>query len=183
MNHTSRQFFASQFQSLSGILGALDCDLVLLSEDIPPWASRRRIRRSLGVLQSRVTNLNHWKPGNWHPFTDELGRLSDANRHLGCCDCFACRTHPHPARLQFANPLSEDRHHLHRAMCLAQGGWQTNGLAFIGRHGGQVWNQHFARSHGRLVHRFSQLPVQARIPHRIGPRADAAGPCQPRAAS
>ena len=25
----------------------------------------------------RVINLNHWKPGNWHPFTDERGNLKD----------------------------------------------------------------------------------------------------------
>lgn len=78
VNQTARQFFASQFQALSGILGSLDCDLVLLSGGAFLLGSlEQEFNRGLGVLQSRVTNLNHWKPGNWHPFTDELGRLSD----------------------------------------------------------------------------------------------------------
>lgn len=78
VNQTARQFFASQFQALSGILGSLDCDLVLLSGGTFLLESlEEEFNRGLGVLQSRVINLNHWKPGNWHPFTDELGRLSD----------------------------------------------------------------------------------------------------------
>lgn len=78
LNQTARQFFASQFQALSGILGSLDCDLVLLSGGTFLLESlEEEFNRGLGVLQSRVTNLNYWKPGNWHPFTDELGRLSD----------------------------------------------------------------------------------------------------------
>jgi hypothetical protein len=78
VNQTARQFFASQFQALSGILGSLDCDLVLLSGGTFLLGSlEEEFNRGLGVLQSRVINLNHWKPGNWHPFTDELGRLSD----------------------------------------------------------------------------------------------------------
>ena len=78
LNQTARNFFAAQLKAVSGILGSLDCDLVLLAGGTFRIESlENEFHRGMGVLKSRVVNLNHWKPGNWHPFTDERGNLND----------------------------------------------------------------------------------------------------------
>lgn len=78
LNRTVRKFFAAQLKAISGILGSLDCDLVLLAGGTFKISSlENEFHRGMGVLKSRVINLNHWKPGNWHPFTDERGNLND----------------------------------------------------------------------------------------------------------
>ena len=78
LNQTVRKFFAAQLKAISGILGSLDCDLVLLAGGTFRIASlENEFHRGMGVLKSRVVNLNHWRPGNWHPFTDERGNLKD----------------------------------------------------------------------------------------------------------
>ena len=129
VNHTARQFFASQFQSLSGILGALDCDLVLLSGGTFLLESlEEEFNRGLSVLQSRVTNLNHWKPGNWHPFTDELGRLSDTKSSvtLGAAIALhAGHTHTLPGFSLQTRFLKTDITSTARCVWRKEGGRQT----------------------------------------------------------
>ena len=84
INDVATAFFQKQLNSISGILGSLGCDIVLLSggtfrlqclEDL--FAS------SMGMLEHRIQNLNRWKPGNWHPFTEATtGKLQDIKSHV-----------------------------------------------------------------------------------------------------
>ena len=78
LNNTARAFFSAQLKAISGILGTLDCDIVLLAGGTFKIESlESEFHRGLGILKSRIVNLNHWRPGNWHPFTDEHGNLKD----------------------------------------------------------------------------------------------------------
>jgi hypothetical protein len=74
-----QNFFGHQLKSIAGVFGRLKCDIVLLSGGtFKIHALEDSFLKSLCFPVSRVQNLNNWKPGNWHPFTDGKGVLNDA---------------------------------------------------------------------------------------------------------
>jgi len=77
------QFFELQMKSVSGMLSKLGCDVVLLSGGtFLIRALEEAFQKALGVMVSRTHNLNHWRPGNWHPFTDGAGVMLDTKSHV-----------------------------------------------------------------------------------------------------
>ena len=80
---TSQAFFEKQLKSISGVLGRLNCDIILLAGGTFKLRALEQVfLKGLGTMISRVQNLNHWAPGKWHPFTDGGGTLTDSKSHV-----------------------------------------------------------------------------------------------------
>lgn len=83
ISKTCVQFFDLQLKSVSGLLSKLGCDVVLLSGGTFLIRALEEVfQKALGVMVTRTHNLNYWRPGNWHPFTDGSGDMLNTKSHV-----------------------------------------------------------------------------------------------------
>ena len=83
ISEIAADFFKTHLNAISGVLGKLGCDIVLLAGGtFKIQALEHSFHKALGTLKSRVVNMNHWRPGNWHPFADGSGKLIDSKSHV-----------------------------------------------------------------------------------------------------